>query len=159
MLTDHQDIAVWVLGGLGVATLIGMALIAVQYQRGRSVLAPQQLIIRLTGGVVLLAIWGLLGALLLSISPVEQPRLFLGLFGSCGCLVLALPCLALLDLRHLLYTRLRHERDAAQLLKELLATPGSTEAGFHTAPPGRQRTQRATPEPDSFPRPGLPDRL
>ncbi len=109
MLTEHRDLAALVLGLLISATVSGLLVLVRQQARGVGVLLPRQVQLRLLGGLLLLAIWGLLGFLLLGLKPLEQPEVFLFCFYVTLLLTCVLPFLALLDLRLLSLSRLRAE--------------------------------------------------
>lgn len=109
MLTEHAQLVTWCLGLLATATLTGLGIMLRQWQAGRLVIDRRQLRVRLTGGLVLLAIWVLLGALLVGIDPLSQRRPWVGCFGAVLLLCVLLLMLAMLDMRLLVLNRLRAE--------------------------------------------------
>lgn len=109
MLTEQAQLVTWCLGLLATATLTALGIMLRQWQAGRLVIDRRQLRVRLTGGIVLLAIWVLLGVLMLGLDPVAQRVAWVGCFGAVLLLCVLLFGLAMLDMRLLLLNRLRAE--------------------------------------------------
>jgi len=109
MLTEQAQLVTWCLGLLATATLVALGVMLRQWRTGRLVIDRRQLRVRLMGGAVLMAIWVLLGALLLGLDPAAQRQAWVACFGAVLLMCVLLLVLAMFDMRLLLLNRLRAE--------------------------------------------------
>ena len=121
MLTDHRFLAAGILGALTVATVTGVFVLLRQWSTGRVDLDRRQVPLRVAAGVVILAIWFLIGVLLLEVDPSKEPRLFANCLGSTVLLTLTLPGFVLLDFRWVVLRRLREQHERTRELGQLLS--------------------------------------
>lgn len=120
METQERVVTAWILGLLIFGTLSGMAVLVRQQLRGRLVIDRRQLAVRLSGGVVLLGIWAMIGWMLLFLPshPRAAREMFWPCFGGTALLALSLLGFVMLDLRLLVMNQFKHEM---KLGRELLA--------------------------------------
>ena len=109
MLKDQAQLVAWCLGLLSTGTLTALVIMVRQHRAGRLVIDRRQVRVRVTGGLVLLAVWLLLGVLMLALDPLTQRREWVACFGAVMLLCVLLCALAMLDLRLLMLNRLRAE--------------------------------------------------
>jgi hypothetical protein len=128
MLTNQPILVTWILGLLVSLTFAGLVVLLRQWQRGRLVIDGRQVLVRALGLVAMLAVWVLLGFMLLWISPTEQQRAFLLCYAGTALLALLLVLLAWLDLRLLALRRFQHEARLGMDLARLY-TPQPPEPG------------------------------
>ncbi len=123
MLTEGRVAAALLLGVLLTATVVALCVLVHQWRHGRSLLTGRQVVLRLLGGGTLFLIWLMIGAMLLSIRPLERPQAFLLCFYATLLCSVLLAILAIVDLRWLRVSQRRErERLSADFIRLHTAT-------------------------------------
>ncbi len=126
-MVTQQALTAGVIGLLVAATLAALAVHALRWRRGELPLSREHFGLRVLGALVLVAIWLLIGTMLLA-EPLSHPGLFFGCFYAVLLLALALVLLAAVDLAWL---RRRQERASLglveQFIHEAMQPPGDSD--------------------------------